>query len=611
MAQFGLDPTNFNGVLVTYTAPVEDMHFVLDALCDLDHLSASPKFSDVSADLYRQILSETGKLGSEVFAPLNYSGDRQGSVLENGVVRTPDGFRDAYRAFQEGGWNSIPHPPEFGGMGLPVSLSMAVQEVWQAANMGLALCPLLGQSAALALVLHGTDEQKRDYLPKLVSGEWTGAMDLTEPQAGSDVGALRTKAAKDGDHYRITGQKIFISYGDHDLTENIIHLVLARTEGAPSGTKGISLFLVPKYPLNSDGSLGPANDMRAVSLEEKMGIHASPTAVMSFGDGDGAIGYLVGQENGGMACMFTMMNIARLGVGIQGLAVAERAYQRARTYARERVQSRTQDSDGPVPIIKHPDVRRMLMSMKAQVEAMRVLAYTTIAAGDMAEAAKSETDRARYDTRLALLTPVVKAWCSDLGFEVASLGVQVHGGAGYIEESGAAQHLRDARITGIYEGTNGIQAVDLMGRKILHDKGAAIADLVGEMRETVDGVEEADLVDISQQLESAINELEETVSWILARGPDERPLLSAIAVPFLHLLGTVTAGWLMMKATLAARRAAAGDAAGVAAVSAEFAAGKTATTEFYMANIMPRCRSLAGQVCGGGPSVIDVDEDLL
>lgn len=597
---------------MTYAAPVDDMRFVLDALCDLDGLADLPKYAEVSSDLVQQILSEAGKVAAEILAPLNQTGDRQGAVLENGVVRTAEGFRDAYLACREGGWPGLAQPAEHGGMGLPGSLAMAVQEMWQSANMGFALCPMLTQSAALALDRHGTEQQKRDYLPKLVTGEWSGAMDLTEPQAGSDVGALKTKAVPEGDHYRITGQKIFISYGDHDLTDNILHLVLARTPDAPPGTKGISLFLVPKYPLLADGSLGPANDLRAVSLEEKLGIHASPTAVMSFGDNDGAIGYLVGEEHGGMACMFTMMNITRLGVGIQGLAIAERAYQRALDYAKTRIQSPLAGAaaNGSVPIIKHPDVRRMLWIMRAQVEAMRALSYTTGAAGDFAEAVEDPALRRRHADRLALLTPVVKAWCSDVGFEVASTGVQIHGGAGFIEEAGAAQHLRDVRITSIYEGTNGIQAQDLMSRKILRDRGAALGELTEEMRSILD-IDLADIVNgdaereatfarMRERLAGGLDILETTTAWILDRGPEERDILSAAAVPFLHLMGTVVGGWLMLKSAGAA-----------ASAGPDFAAAKLATASYYMANVMPRCGGLAAQVVDGAAATMAMDESYL
>ncbi|MCZ6765095.1 MAG: acyl-CoA dehydrogenase [Alphaproteobacteria bacterium] len=602
---------------MTYTAPVDDIRFVLETLCDLDALFSLPGVAEAGPDVIRQILDEAGAVAAEVLAPLNQSGDREGSVLENGVVRTPKGFKEAYQVYQEGGWNGLGLTSDYGGMGLPNTLAMALQEFWQGANMGFALCPILTQGAALAVDRHGSERQKSDYLAKLISGEWAAAMVMTESHAGSDLGALTTKAVRDGDHYRITGQKIFISYGDHDLTDNIVHLVLARTPDAPAGSKGLSLFLVPKYPVQADGSLGPANDMKPVMLEAKLGIHAAPTATMSYGDNGGAVGTLIGEVGDGMTCMFTMMNIVRIGVGIQGLAIAERAYQAALEYARTRIQSPLagRPKDGSVAIIKHPDVRRMLMTMRAQVEAMRALALTTVAAGDFADRLEDSKARAHHAARLALLTPVVKAWCSDLGVEIASLGVQVHGGAGYIEETGAAQHLRDARIAPIYEGTNGIQALDLMVRKVLRDGGASIGTLIDEMRDTVridlptslgaaangDGNALASFELMRDLLGGGIDDLQATVSWILDCDEGEHDFLAANAVAFLHLLGTIVGGWLLFKSAVAARSGASGP---------EFAVAKTATASFYMANILPRTRAFGAQVTGGGASVMALDEGL-
>src|SRR5579859_3437974 len=448
-----------------YSAPLRDMEFALNELAGL------PSHGDLSPELAGSVLEAAGKFAAEVLAPLNQSGDQQGSKLAGGVVTTPKGFKQAYERFVADGWNGLALPAEFGGQGLPQLVSAAVAEMWHASNMSFALCPMLTQGAAEALLLTASDALKQAYLPKLVSGEWTGTMNLTEPQAGSDLAAVRTKAVPEGDHYRLYGQKIFITWGDHDMTDNVIHLVLARTPDAPEGVRGISLFVVPKFLLNADGSPGQRNDVHCVSLEHKLGIHASPTCVMSFGDQGGAIGYLVGQENKGLAHMFTMMNEARQKVGIQGLAIAERAYQQAREYAKERVQGRlaSSKSGGAVAIIHHPDVRRMLMTMKSQIEAMRAFAYVMAADMDRAHRDPDAVERARRQVRVDLLIPVLKAWCTELGVEIASTGVQVHGGMGYIEETGACQFLRDARIAPIYEGTTGIQAADLAGRKLASD----------------------------------------------------------------------------------------------------------------------------------------------
>ena len=460
--------------MTTYSAPLRDIAFTLNELGLLDSVAVLPGCEEVNEELAASIVEEAGKLARDILAPLNASGDKQGATVENGVVRTADGFKDAYRAFVDGGWPSIPFDPAYGGHGLPWLVTAAAMESWAAANTAWSLGPILTMGAVELLSAHGSDRQKATYLPKLVSGEWTGTMNLTEPQAGSDLGALKSRAVPDGDRYRITGQKIFITYGEHDYTDNIIHMVLARTPNAPAGSKGISLFIVPKFLVNADGSPGQRNDLRCVSLEHKLGIHASPTCVMSYGDNDGAIGYLVGEENEGLRCMFTMMNNARMNIGLSGLAIAERAYQQALDYARSRVQFG--------PIIKHPDIRRILMTMKAQTEAMRAFAYDAAASLDIAKRHPDKAVRNAAKARIDLLTPVVKAWCSDSGVEVASLGIQVHGGMGYIEETGAAQHYRDARIAPIYEGTNGIQAIDLVTRKILRDGGAAARTYIAALR---------------------------------------------------------------------------------------------------------------------------------
>ncbi|MEQ8354278.1 MAG: acyl-CoA dehydrogenase [Kiloniellaceae bacterium] len=577
---------------MTYRAPISEMRFALDSIAELSGIAALPGYAEATPDLVSAILEEAGKLAAEVIAPLNHPGDRVGSVFENGVVRTPAGFQEAYRQFVEGGWNALPFDPDFGGQGLPWSLATAVQEMWQAANLSFGLCPLLTAGAVELLQAHGSDEQKTSYLEKLVSGAWTGTMNLTEPQAGSDVGALKTRAQPNGDHYLITGQKIYITWGEHDCAENILHMVLARLPGAPEGTKGISLFLVPKFLVREDGGLGPRNDLRCVSIEHKLGIKASPTAVMSYGDSGGAIGYLIGEENRGMACMFTMMNNARLAVGIQGVAVAERAFQQARTYAFERVQSRPLEGGEPAAIVRHPDVRRMLATMKARTEAARALAYWTAAALDRAKREPGDTARAAAQGRLDLLIPICKSWCTDIACEVSSIGVQVHGGMGFIEETGAAQHYRDARILPIYEGTNGIQALDLLTRKLLRDKGAAVTALTAELRA---GLPEA--APLRDPLNQAIDSLEHTTAWLLDAGSGSLPKGAAGATPYLNLCGSVLGGWLLARSATGPH----GDDA--------FRAAKMKTARFYADNLLGEVAGLARAVTLGAKSTLAFEDE--
>jgi 3-(methylthio)propanoyl-CoA dehydrogenase len=589
-----------------YAAPLADMRFALTEIAGISEIAGLPSCEQATSDVVDAVLEEAGKLAGSVLAPLNRVGDQQASRLENGVVRTPDGFKEAYAKYIEGGWNALPFPPEHGGQGLPMALSTAVFEMWNSANMGFALCPLLNVGAVEALAAHGTTEQQRLYLPRLISGEWTGTMNLTEPQAGSDVGALRTRAVRDGDGYRITGQKIFITYGEHDMAENIVHLVLARLPDAPPGTRGISLFLVPKFMVNADGSLGQRNDVRCVSLEHKLGIHASPTCVLAYGDNGGAQGFLIGDENRGMECMFTMMNNARLNVGLQGVAIAERAYQQARDFARQRVQGRpvTAKAADNHPIIEHPDVRRMLLQMRAQTEAMRALAYYTAGAIDRARHHPDAETRAAQQRRVDLLIPVVKAWSTDAGVEIASIGVQVHGGMGFIEETGAAQHLRDARIAPIYEGTNGIQANDLVGRKLLRDKGMAAKELIAEMR-TLDAPLAAakgdDAAAIRQALAPGVDALAAASDWMVAQGVADPPCALAGAVPYLRLAGAVTGGWLMAQGALAAQRHLAerdGDA--------RFHEAKLVTARFYAEHILAVAPALMPAITGGA-TVMSLD----
>jgi alkylation response protein AidB-like acyl-CoA dehydrogenase len=518
-------------------------------------------------------------------------------------VLAADGFKAAYQQFVEGGWNGISGAPDHGGQGLPELVLTATMEMWNAANMSFALCPLLNAGATEALKQHGSDALKTQYLPNMVSGAWTGTMNLTEPQAGSDLSAVRTKAVPEADHYRLYGQKIFITWGDHDLTDNVVHLVLARTPDAPEGVKGISLFLVPKFLVNADGSLGQRNDVQCVSIEHKLGIHASPTCVMSFGDQDGAIGYLVGKENKGLAHMFTMMNEARQKVGIQGLGVADRAYQQARNYAKERVQGRPLDqkSGDRVAIIQHPDVRRMLMTMKSQVEAMRAFAYVMATDMDLAHKHPDATERQRRQARVDLLIPVVKGWCTELSVEIASTGIQVHGGMGYVEETGACQYLRDARVTPIYEGTTGIQAADLVGRKLAMDQGAAMADLIQEMRGIEAELAQADsaeLTVIGASLTAGIQALEQATQWVL-RTLSQDPNAAAVASGnYLMLTGYVCGGWQMARAALVAKaKLDAGEDPG-------FHGAKLATARFYAEQIMPQADALLKIVRSGGSSIL-------
>ena len=590
----------------TYNAPIRDMKFLFHDLGLLKAVQELPGCEDASADLVDAVLDESGKLAGSILAPLNTVGDTEGAVLENGMVRTAEGFSDAYRAFVDGGWNSLPFDPANGGQGLPWLVGMAAEEMWFSANSAWALCPLLTWGADDLLETHASPDQKARYLEKLTSGEWTGTMNLTEPQAGSDVGALRCQATPEGDHYRIRGQKIFISWGEHDMTDNIVHLVLARTPDAPPGTKGISLFIVPKFLVNDDGSLGARNDLRVVSLEHKLGIKASPTCAMSYGDNDGAIGYLVGTENRGLNCMFTMMNNARINVGLSGLAIAERAYQQAADFARERVQGRATDGT-PQTIIGYPDVRRMLLTMKASTEAMRAVTLDTVACLDRSRRADDPADRTRAQVRLELMTPIVKAWCTDLGVEIASLGVQVHGGMGYIEETGAVQHLRDARIAPIYEGTNGIQAIDLLTRKVLRDGGEAAKTYCGEidtLLALLDAAPDSAFKAICSQLGRALQALCTSTDWLLEQGSEGAERALAGATPYLRLFGTVAGGAMMARSALAAQAAlesGAGDT--------EFLRAKIVTARFYAENILPQAEALVVPICDGHDAILAFPED--
>ena len=525
---------------MTYKAPVDDIVFTLNHEAGFHRLVQSGAYPELSDDLVDAILDEAAKFADNVVAPLSWEGDQTGARLEADGVKVPESFKEAYRKYVDSGWSTLAAPTDYGGQGLPLALSNAVTEMMNS-NIGFQLCPMLSNGGMEALAAHASDEQKETYLSKIVSGEWSATMNLTEPHAGSDVGNIRAQATPQEDgSYLIRGTKIYITYGDHDMADNIVHLVLARTPGAPEGTKGISLFLVPKFLVNEDGSLGPRNDVACIGLEEKLGIHASPTCVMAFGENDGAVGWLVGAENRGMACMFTMMNNARLHVGLQGVGVAERATQHALAYALERKQGRApgagKDDNEAVAIINHPDVRRMLMSMRTMTEAARGICYENAVVADLAHATGDAAAQAKYD----LLTPISKAFSTDIANEVAALGVQVHGGMGFIEETGAAQHIRDARILTIYEGTNGIQAIDLVGRKLPLGDGEVVRDYIGEMRETAEMCRQSNhpiLTQSASELGNAIDALESATDWLLDSTKSNPLDTLAGATPYLRLFG--------------------------------------------------------------------------
>jgi acyl-CoA dehydrogenase len=545
---------------MTYRAPINDMLLALNHGAGLKAAIEAGHYGDFDADITTAVLEEAGKFATDVLAPLNKVGDEHGIKLEANKVTTAPGWPDAYKRWTDGGWNAVSGPEAFGGQGLPLAINAACTEIWSASNVAFGLCPLLTLSAIEALDAHGSDELKNIYLEKLVTGEWTGTMQLTEPQAGSDVGALRTRADRQADGtYRIKGTKIFITYGEHDMTDNIVHFVLARLPDAPAGTKGISLFLIPKFMVNADGSLGARNDIYASGVEHKLGMHASPTCTMTMGDHGGAIGYLIGEENQGMRCMFTMMNQARLGVGLEGVGVADRAYQQALAYAQERKQGKAVgnknggDSDA---IIVHPDVKRMLLQMRAMTAAARSICYATAVALDVATRAKDAKVRTDAAARGALLTPIAKAFSTDIGNEVAYLGVQVHGGMGFIEETGAAQHYRDARITSIYEGTNGIQSIDLVTRKLAANGGASVWTLLAELEATVKQVEGSNdpaFGTTAAKLRDALGSLERASRWLLERVSSKPNDALAGATPYLRLFGATLGGCMLAGEALAAK----------------------------------------------------------
>ncbi len=544
--------------MADYHAPIRDMQFNLDELVPLSEITALPGYEEAGEDLVAAILEEGAKFASGVLAPLNWGGDQEGCQLVGDTVKTPKGFKEAYQQFSEAGWIGLSCDPNYGGQGLPSVVATAVNEMWHSANMAFTLCPMLNAGAVDAIHHHGSDEQKAMYLPNLISGQWSGTMNLTEPNAGSDLSVVSTKAVPDQDgRYRITGTKIFITFGEHDMSENIIHLVLARLPDAPPGVKGISMFIVPKFLVNADGSLGERNDLKCISIEHKLGIHGSPTAVMSYGEKTGAIGFLVGQPNRGLEYMFTMMNSARLAVGLEGVGISERAYQQAASYALQRVQGKIPGKSGNLPIAYHPDVSRMLMTMRAQIQAMRSLAYMAAAEIDRASRHPDAEQKALAQARVDLLIPIVKAWATEQSVDITSLGVQIHGGMGFVEETGAAQHFRDARITPIYEGTTGIQANDLLGRKIVRDGGKEARRLIDEMKGVANELSassDLQFKSMGSTLGSAVLNLERAVEWVLDVFPKNPAAAMAGAYPLLKCFGLVCGGWLLGRSALIAAR---------------------------------------------------------
>jgi len=592
-----------------YKAPVKDILFATRHLADLEGITALPGYEDATHDLLEAILQEAAKIGEEVLDPLNKVGDIQGSSLNNGEVKTPDGWKEAYSTFIEGGWNGLPFSPDRGGQGLPWLVATAVQEIWHSSNMAFGLCSLLTQAAIEAIELHGTEDQKADYLANLIRGNWSGTMNLTEPHCGSDLAMIKTQAVSNGDHYLITGQKIYITYGDHDMVDNIVHLVLARLPDAPSGTKGISLFIVPKFLRDENGNWTSRNDIETISLEHKLGIHGSPTAVLGYGTGKyrkqkGAVGYLVGEENQGMTYMFTMMNIARLAVGIQGNGVAERAYQQAAWFAGDRIQGTAIDnSQGDrVAIINHPDVKRMLMLQKCRIEGLRSLGL--ILGGSFDKSLKSEDPETRElaQAMVDVLTPIVKSYMTELGLENVSIALQVHGGMGFIEETGAAQYYRDQRITPIYEGTNGIQALDLIGRKLLRDQGHISRAVISFIRADIQNVHQPELKNMKDQITASLDLLESSIASILVMASEDIRKPAGICDPYLRLWGTICCGWQLARA--------AGAALTLDDGNDPFYPAKIETARFYFAYEMPKANYHASVIQNGATSIAELDISL-
>ena len=585
--------------MTVYNAPVDDMKFLLNNVLGMESIAQLPGYEEATPDMVDAIIDEAARFYGEVLAPTNQVADSQGSRLKGDKVITAPALDGIYQQIVDAGWPGLTGDVNYGGQGLPALLAVAVDEMSQSANMAFSLCPMLTKGVVTALSLYGSDDQKEIYLNNLVSGTWTGTMNLTEPQAGSDLAAVRTKAVPNGDHYLVSGQKIFITWGDHDYTDNIIHLVLARTPDAPEGVKGISLFVVPKFLINEDGSAGERNDIHCVGVEHKLGIHASPTCSLSFGDNVGAVGYLVGEENQGLVYMFAMMNEARLAVGLQGVSISERAYQQAVEFAKDRVQGSV-PGNKKAAIIHHPDVRRMLMLMRSLTQAARALAYLSFAHEDYVHKLEDEDQIAYHQRRVDLLTPLVKGWCTEISMEVTSLGVQVHGGMGFVEETGAAQHMRDARILPIYEGTNGIQALDLVGRKLARDKGQSAIELLGELNQVVDDARTAGLDVIADSLASSLAACQEAAQILLAGEDWTTP--SSAAYNMLMLMGTTVAGAMLSKSAVAATNL---NAAGEGNTS--FNNNKIITAKFFSQHVMPRNSGYLEAVKAGSESVMALD----
>jgi alkylation response protein AidB-like acyl-CoA dehydrogenase len=592
--------------MTIYNAPLGDIDFVLNRFCGLSDITSLPKFADVDASMVGDLLSEAARFFEERFSPLNKVGDTVGSHRNaDGTVTTPDGFKEAYQAYVDAGWGAVGFDPGFGGGGFPWLVNIAIQEIMNSSNMALTMAPLLTQGAIDAIMHHGDEIQKMTYLPKMISGEWTGTMNLTEPDAGSDVGAVRTKATKQSDGtYLISGTKIYITFGEHDMADNIIHLVLARTPDAPAGTKGISCFIVPKYVLNTDGSLGARNDVKCVSIEHKTGIKASPTCVLSFGDEGGAVGYLIGEENHGMSYMFTMMNQARLGVGLEGMALIERAYQQSVEYAVQRKQGRAPGTPAgeSSSIILHPDVKRMLVTMKSTIEALRRIIYWNAACLDIAAHHTDAAEQEKASDIAALLTPISKGWGTDMSVELTGMAVQIHGGMGFIEETGVAQHYRDARITTIYEGTNGIQAMDLVGRKLGMKGGAVILGLFDEMDAMHDKLlKHPELLASAGELKSAVNAVRGTTQWFFENATNQVAVLSG-ATPYLRQLSTLVGGYVMAKSAHIAMHS---------DLSEEEKSAKVNTARFFCEQLLPAVHGLSGAVQGDEALLMSFTEEAL
>ena len=588
-----------------YEAPVKDLNFVIKNLINLDELSNIPDYQEFSDDLVDAILEEAGKIGSEVLDPCNLSGDHEGSKrLDTGEVKTPKGYKEAYESLRDGGWFGLEAKEQFGGQQIPVTLSAAVNEIWHSSNMSLALCHLLTQGLIYALQKSASEDQRNFFIPKLASGVWTGTMNLTEPQAGTDLSSIKTKAVKENGHYKITGQKIYITYGEHDLSENIIHLVLARTPDAPDGNKGISVFIVPKFIPNEDGSIGQKNDVTCLSIEKKLGVKGSPTAVLQFGENGGAIGYLVGEENQGLNIMFEMMNHARFSVGVQGLAVSERAYQQSKMYAFDRVQGIPIDGKKGDPIIDHPDVLRLASTMKSEVEAMRALAIYGGFALDMTKSSQSEY----WDTKSSLMIPIIKGWLTERSLEITSNAIQIHGGMGFIEETGIAQHYRDARILPIYEGTTAIQANDLVFRKTLRDNGKAITDLITEINTEVTEISKSDdknLQNICKKMKVSIETTNKVINHIVSISNNKkRPAVSG--VNYLMMLGYVFGGWMMMKTASKSI-----DLKNKNEMDEEFLNAKISSSMIYFSSILPKIESLSSIILQGDEDVLSMNKNWL